>query len=421
MGIKQLHSKAFIERQNKHKTIKRWMALGHFERAAEEALEALKLHGSHVGLRADLAVCFYRIGNLHKWRLSLQELAQEFQLCRNQLSMESRLRTALILAKFYEEIGEIALAIHQLEQEIATMENLGVKDEIQLKILANFLRIQSLVGLSLGQSQVRRDLELSKHLCSDSTQVELEHSLMLHDLELVGPSAAQNRLLSLIANQKLDSYDTELFLYDYIEACLTFGHTNFLKQVSQLLNIPTSSDFGHILKSWLQQPSVNHWVWPVNTNQLTASEFIRLSSLFLAHASSEKSTELRTQLAYQLFDLSEESQAIWKRRKKVSSKKSIMTLDDVSKTLLHQDKRLSFKNKPVAFQFLSLLKLRPQWPTDTFCRHMFSLDLSEDQYTRIRVMVHRMNKNIADEFQLEKIIHLNQQTITLNENVQIKG
>lgn len=410
-----------LQRQNAHVHAKNLMAKGEFTQAVDDILHAMGQYGDHVGLMADLAICFYHSGQIYKWRSCLQKLVVEFSKCRLNLSPSSRLRTAVVLAKFFEEEGEVVKAIDILQQEANLFADLSVDGRDQLKLMANFLRLKALAGESSGLGAIARAIAASRHWAPADLQVEIEHGLMLHELELEGPHLALRHLENCFKRVDLSKYDRELIIFDFLETCLARGFLGFVQLLEGFWAEPTESDFAQQIQTWLLTPAQQDWAWSFSQGEmpLTTSEFIRLGLLYARHTQSAHSEEIKSRLDILLGDLSAESRRVWLARLTTQESLEILKLSTTRKIIECRGQQFSLSKKPLMFAVLEVLALQSRWSTDEFCRKLWGCDFNEEQYTRIRVMVFRINKVLVDGFSIKKLIDLNKQTITLGPSFKI--
>ncbi|MGZ3652961.1 MAG: hypothetical protein ACXWSC_17400, partial [Bdellovibrionota bacterium] len=80
-------------RTSAHKHGRELLRSGAYQDAIRAMEQTVLLHGSHVGLRSDLAFAAYLAGDMGTFRLSVNALEAEFGAARPRLSEKSRLLT----------------------------------------------------------------------------------------------------------------------------------------------------------------------------------------------------------------------------------------------------------------------------------------------------------------------------------------
>lgn len=187
-------------RTEAHKQGRELLKSGAYQDAVRTFEQTLALHGSHVGLRSDLAFAAYLAGDMGSFRLYVNALEAEFRDARPRLSQRSRVLTQISLAKFLEELGRVAEASDLID---AATGQLAPGDALDFPVKAQKLRLL----VSFGREDEVAPLYHECLFASErdpSHLIECFHALLLAEARLLGFSSAWARLLSLAKREDLD-------------------------------------------------------------------------------------------------------------------------------------------------------------------------------------------------------------------------
>lgn len=196
--------------------------------AALKQLEELQItHGAHLRVLSDIGRCRYMTGDLAGWRSTVQQLEQTFTALRDQISLDTYVRTGVTLAFFLEEEGRLGSAMDMYEDLLRKTRN-PENSTFRLPALIRCVRLQSLAGgmLNLGRTYDEL-LRFADDEWTLENYVETQHALILAEVVLYGFEKAQDRLLSVlranILKDKLTTPDRRLLYFDYLDLAVVHG------------------------------------------------------------------------------------------------------------------------------------------------------------------------------------------------------
>lgn len=185
--------------------------------AALNSLEnTLREHGSHVGLRSDLAFAAYLAGDMGAFRQFVEALEAEFDLARPRLTEKNRILTHVALAKFLEELGRVADALNHVDEALAL---LSPGDDFEIQVKAQKLRLFSSFGRESEVAALYQDCLFASERNPDLL-IESFHALILAEARLLGFAAALARLKALAKRKELLPSDLRLCAMDLLEISL---------------------------------------------------------------------------------------------------------------------------------------------------------------------------------------------------------
>ncbi|MGZ3693063.1 MAG: hypothetical protein ACXWQO_02430 [Bdellovibrionota bacterium] len=203
-------------RTNAHKQGKLLLRDGSYSEAVSSFEQTVQLHGSHVGLRSDLAFAAYLAGDIGSFRRFVSGLEAEFALASPSLNEKSRILTLISLAKFQEELGRVAAALENIDSALS---QLAPGHELELSVKAQKLRLFASFGREGEVAALYRDcLTVSEN--KPNQFFECFHALLLAEARLLGFSAAMARLQDLAKRSDLFPSALRLCAMDLLEIAL---------------------------------------------------------------------------------------------------------------------------------------------------------------------------------------------------------
>ena len=197
------------------------------------ALECLsstqKKWGDNISLTADIACCHYQQGNIQQWNKYTKLTDQKIKKFSTKLNEKVDIDIKILLAKFYEEKGSVAKAHGLLLDCYSILENGNNLNQLYT-CLSQLIRLQATHDLKTNLGQYYTQLiRLAKQDTSLYTHVEVQHSLMLAEISLVGITHAETRLCKLLDTPEIQPIDQNLLLYDFLEESIIRGETTTSK------------------------------------------------------------------------------------------------------------------------------------------------------------------------------------------------
>ncbi len=258
-------------RELQHSQSKQKMIDGQLNQAETILLDTISKFGSHVGLLGDLIYISYIQNRIDHFESYLQMLEREMSKAKAKLSPESHFKTLLLLAKYYEEAGEIEKSLSSCDEAL----QLSVDTICKKKIKIQKLRLLGSLGPSSRLSQLYSDCcrveGYDSHL-----KIELFHGLMLAENHMLGDTVGRDRLHQGL-NLANDPIDRNLLIGDYLEQeFLVHGHSQL--SLDLLLELQTGDAFEQILHSYTQN---DFRLFSLLEDRLTKMSWLRCAAMQL--------------------------------------------------------------------------------------------------------------------------------------------
>lgn len=181
---------------------------------AKAILEAsIRIWGPHVGSLSDLVACHYLLNEKSLWETSTSRLEDELLKAESILSTSSRNATVLVLAKCFEERGQIAKAINFYKELV---ESAPSNEERQLKYICQLVRLLSYLGLKKDLTHYYRQLVSHSFSFADDLIVEIQHAMILAEGALISMDAGIGRFKFLLNRLTLNEIDLSLIYFDLL-------------------------------------------------------------------------------------------------------------------------------------------------------------------------------------------------------------
>jgi hypothetical protein len=220
---------------------------GQFDEAKWLISDANEKYGPNALLLIDQASIYYRLGEWVNWRGTYDEL-QDALDSNNQLSLFTRMKSYLNLGKFLEEEAKVCFAKQYYQNACDMAEN----NDRQIFFEASLqkLRLCSTLGDRTEVGKLYTDfLQLTKSEMTDHFKIEIEHSLMLAELCLIGPSHAWTRVDRALSDKQMIKEDKALILYDFLEECLVRNYEISEHVLNACLKVQPTNEFETLIQS----------------------------------------------------------------------------------------------------------------------------------------------------------------------------
>ncbi len=382
---------------------------------------AVRGYGENVNLLRDLVICQYHLRDMSGFRTNLETLEQRLQNLNAKLSARSLFECNVMVGKFLEEEARLAPAQECYSQALRHAQN--PRQRLRALIQkARWCALYQPVGalsalyrelISVGKEQMTRDLH-----------IELEHSLMLIEIRLVGVDHAWQRVLPLLADT--DDMDRRLLVFDYAEGVLALD-LDLDEDVLRIMNEFTELDpFESLIRKLAQEtlePDAKIQALTLLATQVPWASYLRL--LCLA-TNKETSTNVRQELnrKIQLIvrSLDPTSQTLWNQRLKQQLQAPEVRLEYSTRqrSLAVQGRNVDLSKKKISLQLLGGLAGKPELSVDEAIALLWQSDFSPEHYHRLRMGVHRLNSLINKVTGLGKVIEVDSQTVRLRPEVRLK-
>lgn len=376
------------ERRERHLEARSFVVSNQLSLALDKFRSTIDDLGPHVGLQCDLAGCYYELGRFTEFEEVVTQIARDFERYEDVLCASSKRKTALMLAKFFEELAEPSQAISWLERASSWCEDLEQKKWI----FGNELRILSYFGVKAGLQRKYRAL-LEMHGDGLNLKIEVQHALMWAEWALFGYNHAEKRR-AMMRTREMNDIDRRLVARDFIEISL----------LSNVRTGPTMEQAVADLKSVAQLDVDRILLGMVSPDECSAfdrgdaklSPMMTLRMLIL-NSRFEPNPELQFEtvkkFGFLVGGLSSESRRLFKTVEPVSIQSRKIDID------VHvSEKKLSlvefgFNSKLTSLQikFLRIVTNRRAISMDELALLLWNEASSESTYHRVRMLVYKLN------------------------------
>lgn len=402
------------------------MAIIEFHRGQfADCLRLLRLtaerYGDNVNLLRDCAVCQYHLQDMEGFRASLSRLEHLLVELESQLSANSLVECELMLGKFSEEDARLGPAIQFYEQALERAQ----KPAHRLRALIQKTRWQALFArLPELSTHYRELISVVQDRISKDLRIELEHSLMLIELRLIGGDHAWQRVSRLLP--EIDDLDQRLLVFDYIEGALAqeIEIPNFaIEKASQFSNLdPFETFLSKVVKGRLDHHELLHDLTML-APRLPWASYLRLlciSANLEQNGSIRQELHRKIQLIIRALD--SRSQALWTDRLKqaLQTQEVRIEFSARSRSLQIQGKTLDLSKKKIGLQLLERLVSKSAIPVDEAISLLWQSEFSPEHYHRLRMSVHRLNTLIFEATGHGKVVEVDSQNVRLKPQVRLR-
>lgn len=364
--------------------------------AAQKILfDAYMENGPHIGLLCDLATCLYYQKDWSRLRSYLKKIAAELSDAQTLISVENTAATIELLAKFHEELGDLAEALKLMNE----MDVSDLSPGLRGSFLSNKLRLHCEVGLHNNIKPLYSELLLFSKSFPRYHFAGVQHALMWAEAELFGVQQALARYhMSQESHLELDK---SLFAYDLLDI-----HMTKEEKISLALPPPPSSYESMLVK-------IHQGSWSLDeiktlASELSPGQFFKLLLHCQNHAEAAQLFEVS------LSQLSGASRKLWKTRARAAQVGAhIDVLFDRSSLQIGKIK-LDLRRKQNHLLILQAFLNNSQMGTEELCTQLGSRFYDDSQKNRARMAILRINQEFLKASGY-KLIEMQGDTFALNE------
>lgn len=395
---------------------------GAFAQALEILDSAEKNFGPNVNLLRERMIVQYHLQDMSGFRANLLEFERTLREREYELSPRTLLEGELMLGKFLEEEAHLARA-HEFYE----------RAEKRCEIPAHRLRllIQKTRWLALYCSQhetlsasYRQLISVSRDGLTKDLEVELEHSLMLIEMRLVGGDHAWQRYARI--TDSLNPTDQRLLFFDFIEGALTNDFEINSEVLEKMRSFQNLDSFERLLARLAQgdlpSPVMIHEL-AVLATQAPWACYLRLLCL-ASNLSANASMRLELNRKIQLIvrDLDPQSQKLWNQRVKhiLQSPEIRVEYSPRLRSVSIQGRSVDLSKKKMGQQLLEGLAQKTELTVDEAITLLWQASFSPEHYHRLRMGIHRLNTLINKVTGMGKIIEVDSQTVRLRPEVKLR-
>ena len=381
---------------------------------------AIREHGSNIGVLCDLSLCNQMLGHIHLWNEQITEIENIFERYIQLMSPEDCIRNYNFLAKAREEQGSVHTALKYIEHSLRLCKSNSLNDGgyLQTYTLTQLLRITSCYFPLTRIEPMYREL-LAVQDCSTYLQIEIEHALMIAELQIFGPDIAKIRLTNNLQKNILDG-DRRLFYFDYLESLLRLGFRDL-----EISKLPSTQLWEKAIKDLYFSPE-KYWSAQELHQIFTESSPICSLRFFHLLANTSLHMDLREMadkfIRLHLRAFNDNDRSVWLQSFGIRKKSALMTLQLNEQTghIFCEKLSVSLQRKGNLLELARLFASSPYWPVQSLISKLWTENFDSSYFHRLRMQVNRLNTALEPLTGLQKTLRISTREVSLNENVQIK-
>ena len=395
---------------------------GELENALETLEEVLKNHGENLALFMEKACCHYQLGQWTQWRQAYTHV--EGVLTNTQLEVDPvrKVEAFILLGKFHEEEGSIVKARDFYQSAVDMVP--GQKLNLRFRAKTQLMRVEATFGSRDVVGNLYSELiQIQKNEKTVDLEIELEHALMLSEMNLVGPLHASERLLKILEMTDILEADKSLMLYDFLEECVVnkYEIPEGLSEWSQ--KIPPADEFETMIGNLVTKSGSDMSLTRLMglSSQVTPSSYLRLLTLAL-RALPDFSREIKNKLHLLLSAVDGPSRHLWNKRIDVFTESSskLLKFDLEKRVISFESKDIDLSRKRGMLVFAEMIAQNGEMSVEEMIEKIWQTEYTPDHFHRLRMTAHRMNQLLFDLTSIEKPIEVNADRIKLNPKIKFQ-
>ncbi|MCB0386725.1 MAG: hypothetical protein KDD43_15130, partial [Bdellovibrionales bacterium] len=320
---------------------------GDLEQAYHTYLRAIEKHGDNIKLLGDLAGVCYQLDLMAKWRFYHQKVLRSLNDLDDLLTVETKVVCRLGAGKNMEEDGDLIGALELYEQAFrlsSSVEDFDSRQFLYLRVLPQIVRLRShfneseKLGLYYTELISLQRADYPKYL-----DVEIQHSLMLAEINLIGPHHAWARVKLVLEDTSLMESDRRLIYFDFLEEMLIRGLplTGEMKAFTELRKSADSFEQEIALLTFEPQNRRDLGELSDLASVLSWSCYLRILILYFSDTQEDRlAQELRNKINLILSSLGPQSKAFWLNRMR-----PYLATDDLTLNFSREKRTIAFQNK----------------------------------------------------------------------------
>lgn len=372
------------------------MRQGAFDQAISLFLNTLSKNGNYISVILDLASCYYMTGQMYNWQRMIELADYEYKNNYQKLELGRRIQVGLLLTKYLEEKGLVVESLESYQQLLNLVPSDDIKNQSNpeyIRISAQILRLHGQYGIKNSVTEVYERLVMhsgrNSHMDCD---FEIQHALMIYELEFIGPDTALVRYQRLMNNPLADSAEQHWVQNDLFYGLLARGHTaramDLRAQISGELNILSKT----VLKI-IKENSLSHEDYMECLTQVTPAAHLRLLKIWTMHSQDTMPLK-RQKLLTDLF--SKKTKSIWSGyfqtpKGQIPTKLVTIKVDSqMSRIEINPGGQHLYISQSL-LEIFELFKNSDRLALSDVCQKLWSSEGSESDIARLRMRVSRLN------------------------------
>ena len=381
--------------------------------------------GENIRILRDLTYLYYSTGKIAEGKQTLQLLKERLDLHREKLSLSTLSHSEILVAKTYEEDGFIFSALEIYERIYREVKS-NMSHDLFYICLPQMLRLKAHFGLSHDLGMIYTELlTLRPALIPTSAKIEIQHSLMLAEMALVGPEHAWARVELAFHTANIPQSDLRLIFYDFVE-----------EQLARNMKLPAAAEAmsRQLTGLDLYEQELHKLAFVgVGTGDIArlhqlAGEmswacYMRLLSLYALHFSqTPMEPELRNKMNLLLLSVEPSSRVFWLNRSRPLAQREITRIhfDRTARRLNYGGRSVDLAKKRSVVALIETLLAHSRLPIESVLQEVWKTDYSPESYHRLRMTVHRLNQVIFQLTAIPKAIEVSADSVSLRSTFEIQ-
>ncbi|MBK8202733.1 MAG: hypothetical protein IPK68_10590 [Bdellovibrionales bacterium] len=400
---------------------------GNLEKAYSSYLLALEKYGENVNLIRDLASACYQLDLITKWRFYHQMLRRSLTELGDTLSVESRISCTLQVGKYMEEDGDLSGGLAVYEECFEFVKSVRNQEErrlLYLRTLPQIVRLKSHFNHTEKMGFYYSELiSINRSDCPKPLDTEVQHSLMLAEIYLVGINHAWARAQTLLEDSSLLESDRRLIYFDFLEEMLIRGEciTDGMRSFQQLCLLANSFETEISVLAFNPESARDLAELSGLASVLSWSCYLRILILYFGRTQEGVLIdELRNKINLILSSLpSAEAKGFWLNRMKpyLGAGDLVINFSRDARTVIFQNKEVDLSRKKGMLILLDVMTDESEKSVDEMIRLLWNCDYSPENYHRLRMTVHRLNQVLYDLTAIPKVFEISADRLTVKPSV----
>ncbi len=404
---------------------------GEYHLALEGMASTFASYGSHLLLLGDMISCLYMLGRFEDVYQLNKKLENEITIASPLCSGTTRYRALILCAKVYEEVADFdaALAIYK---KVCTSGVIPGINSSKTRALAQILRISA--SLNSFDNTDSLIAELSRVRNEDKiVSLEVEHALILSDLQLKGYRESLNRLINFLKVGDLTATERNLLVFDFCEHLAVLNKDLFIKayecEIKPLLISHTDLSTGdvyenafvNIITDCMSNSSPETFLPAHIERSLSPMGFLRLLRIKMLFTNDETvKLNLKKQIKSSISSLPVKSKTSIERSflgnfNKQTTELSKPVLHLSNGKVLHQGQEFECSDSNfkllTEIQSLQTITKSGLFPTQYLISRFYGLDLSTSSLDRLRKSLKKLSMYLQDLTGAPHLIQCNKELV----------
>ncbi|MGZ3769020.1 MAG: hypothetical protein ACXVCR_02745 [Bdellovibrio sp.] len=384
-------------RQKEHWLAKVLMLEGNYQGAVAQLTLTMMKYGPHIGLRIDLATCYYLMGLARLYEKTILEAGSDYTQILKLLHPINQAKSSLMMGKLLEECGQTAAAkkiynesLNFIEMEVFQPTWFYDYSEIFLRLLSQVLRFSVQFEFCEEAHRSFRLLQMShkKEIKIQDAKDDIAHAVHLYHLRFTHDYDSQSLKSMSEQTRRLCQFET-------IETMLRFK-----KDQTALPNDINSTDsyersLIHLYKRSFAE--LNTFL-VMTLPELSKASLIRIVMLAQHIKPGAISAEIVSLFNAVMLDLSEQDKLLWRRWLPSTNSKQVKLILDKDTLIVKNESeiyRIDLKKRKMIKKFLECFCKKDQWPWEEIVELLWQQKPDLLSYDRLRMLVSRTNNLVS--------------------------